>query len=556
MLTVGGLKNNRTVDSAWAAPGPGHWALETSHWGGSITPLYAGIYCDAIRAGSASSFSRYGVGAHHLELAVVRSRPYMRVIPVREPPRVLGDRVPPYPLAWALSRALPELRRRNASARAAFDRRLWRDECREWDEERASATAANLVMQREDVTNLSDRDLADHLTQAAAAASEGVRRHFDLLCATSLPIGDLVVEAQRAGLTTEHVFRWLSGSSPASAAPVAHLHAIRTAVGHHVRILDEVTSANATARQLLESYLEAFGHRIVTRYDIDGLTLLELPDLIVRTINVASETCGSVPSEAPPSAGAVEEDSDDLRQVLREAQAVYGTRDDNAGVLLQWRTGLLRRAVVEAAERLVRAGRLRRQGDVFVLSLEELRSALDTALALPTAATRADARADALRDPPPVELGSPEPRPPLNALPQFLRRASAAMLAFSDTVYTRVGSSPLQGTAIGSGIHRGRACVAGTVDEAVERVQPGDILVTPLTTPAFNTLLPLLSGLVVEQGGAMSHAAIVAREFGIPAVIGAIGATASIPDGAAIELDLGSGVITLGGTAASGSCAR
>ena len=71
------------------------------------------------------------------------------------------------------------------------------------------------------------------------------------------------------------------------------------------------------------------------------------------------------------------------------------------------------------------------------------------------------------------------------------------------------------------------------------------MLVAPFTGPSMNSLLPVIGALVVEEGGAMCHAAIVAREFGLPAVIGAHGATARIPHGAQVEVDPAHGTVRL-----------
>ena len=81
--------------------------------------------------------------------------------------------------------------------------------------------------------------------------------------------------------------------------------------------------------------------------------------------------------------------------------------------------------------------------------------------------------------------------------------------------------------------------------DAVDQLEPGDVLVAPFTGPSINSLLPVLGALVVEEGGAMCHAAIVAREFGLPAVIGAHGATARVPHGAQVEVDGRLGVVRL-----------
>jgi phosphohistidine swiveling domain-containing protein len=69
------------------------------------------------------------------------------------------------------------------------------------------------------------------------------------------------------------------------------------------------------------------------------------------------------------------------------------------------------------------------------------------------------------------------------------------------------------------------------------------VLVARSTGPSFNSLLPIVGALVVEEGGPMCHAAIVARDFGIPALIGTANATADIPHGATVEVDPQAGVI-------------
>ena len=68
-------------------------------------------------------------------------------------------------------------------------------------------------------------------------------------------------------------------------------------------------------------------------------------------------------------------------------------------------------------------------------------------------------------------------------------------------------------------------------------MEPGDVLVARFTTPAYNTVLTLAGAIVTTDGGALCHAAVMARELGIPAVIGAAGALDHIVDGAEVEVD-------------------
>ncbi len=148
--------------------------------------------------------------------------------------------------------------------------------------------------------------------------------------------------------------------------------------------------------------------------------------------------------------------------------------------------------------------------------------------------------------PPPRVLGDPEAPPPLAALPPAVARATAALMSNLGADATPSSNEVLHGIGIGDSPYRGRACVVRDGIEALERLEPGDVLIAAFTGPSCNSFLPILGALVVEEGGLLCHAAIVAREFGLPAVIGAGQATTRIPDGAMVEVDPRAGVVRLG----------
>jgi pyruvate,water dikinase len=79
------------------------------------------------------------------------------------------------------------------------------------------------------------------------------------------------------------------------------------------------------------------------------------------------------------------------------------------------------------------------------------------------------------------------------------------------------------------------------------RLAHGDVLVAPMTTSAYNVVLPLLGAVVTDTGGLLSHAAIVAREYRIPAVVATGTATMSITDGCVVTVDGDRGVVTIEG---------
>jgi len=76
-------------------------------------------------------------------------------------------------------------------------------------------------------------------------------------------------------------------------------------------------------------------------------------------------------------------------------------------------------------------------------------------------------------------------------------------------------------------------------------LDPGDILVAPITDPSWTPLFVPAAAVVVDVGAPLSHAIIVSRELGIPCVVSATGATARIPDGALVEVDGTSGMVTV-----------
>jgi phosphohistidine swiveling domain-containing protein len=102
----------------------------------------------------------------------------------------------------------------------------------------------------------------------------------------------------------------------------------------------------------------------------------------------------------------------------------------------------------------------------------------------------------------------------------------------------------LQGIGASQGIVRGIARIARSVDEA-SRIENGAILVCPFTDPGWTVALDRVAGVVTETGGLLSHAAVICREYGIPAVLAVPGATHRIRDGQAIAIDGGRGSVEL-----------
>jgi pyruvate,water dikinase len=109
---------------------------------------------------------------------------------------------------------------------------------------------------------------------------------------------------------------------------------------------------------------------------------------------------------------------------------------------------------------------------------------------------------------------------------------------------TEAGVRTIKGVGASKGTYQGIARVIEAVEDAT-RLQPGEVLVTRATTPAWTPLFGVAGAVVTNAGGALSHTAIVAREFGIPAVLGTQNGTSFIPDGALVTVDGSAGTVTI-----------
>jgi pyruvate,water dikinase len=248
---------------------------------------------------------------------------------------------------------------------------------------------------------------------------------------------------------------------------------------------------------------------------------------------------------------------DDLAEFdscLALGELAYPLNDTHNYILFELPVGLVRYTALRAGELLVRDGVLDEPSDVFFLYLDELTSALREGREVRSlVGPRREelARAQALE--PPEFVGKQPPIPPTDPFPPRVAQALRLLLEQSDQMYgnatptTASSGSSLSGIAGSPGTAEGRACVVTGVRE-LDKVREGDVLVCPMTGPAWTVVFPIISGLVTEAGGALSHPAIVAREFGIPSVVGTGNATRVLRDGQQIRVDGTNAVVDVLGT--------
>jgi pyruvate,water dikinase len=526
-------------------PGPGSWELDATHRGRRpISPFLRDTLMREGADGFTAIAEGYGLPLAQVRAELVHGCLYIRPIGIGE-----GDKPTSTPPAWimkVLTRVHPELRRRNRTAARAWDDKRWRQEVDNWfDRERATVVATNLAFQRVDVDGLADPALVDQVHARLAHFGTQARRNLETHGGDLIPVGDFLAHCRRWGIGDAEATGLLRGSSPASTETALLLAPVAKALADAGSVPDSVDGVRALgneARAAVDAWFEQHAWRIVTTDDIDKPTLAERPNLLLAALLAATNAPadGGVPDVDATRAKVPAAERAAFDSLLAEARYGMRQRDDSAGVRWNWSAGLLRRSLLEAGRRLVAREALERADHVVELTADELGPLLvgGTGPSAPDVAARAAHRDLVEAAHAPDRLGPEEPAPPFDVFPPALARATAAFMTIMEAEGLAADASgELTGTGIGDTTYRGVARVATSADDALDRLEPGNVLVAPFTGPSYNSILPILGALVVDAGGTMCHAAIVAREFALPAVVGATGATARIPDGATVEVD-------------------
>ncbi|MCB0993900.1 MAG: hypothetical protein KDB21_02330 [Acidimicrobiales bacterium] len=519
------------------APGPGVWEFDRAHQLRPATRLGAEILSPTIAEGMRSCFERYGLPLSHFDAVFVHGWCYLT-------PRVFGapesaGGPPPAIVLKALTRLVPKMRRRWRSALDAEREQRWLTDAATWEAERSWWIDRNLEFQDVDLAAASDAELAAHVEQVVRHAEHGMRRHFELL-GPAVGVGLLLDAADRWGLVPRDVLDLLDGHSPASGQTptLGRLADALAEAGVRPATLDGVRAASPEAADALDAHLRLHGWWTTTD-DIDGQPLSASPTIVLRSILAALDRRaepGQVHAHQDVRSRVPATDRSRFDELLAGARRCYATLDDNSGLTASWPYGLVGRALREAADRLCRRGLADAGEAVWTMSGDEVVS-LILGAAGPTSAElaeRVDDRRHAASVMPPSHLGgTPSPPPDPSVFPGAAARVTAAFMQFLGAKFGEPGAV----TAVGAEPARGRAVVALDAADALERLEPGDVLVTTFTTPAYNAILPIAAAVVTTTGGPLCHTAVVARELGLPAVVGMADAVDRIPDGALVEVD-------------------
>lgn len=526
-----------TID--WTRPAKGSWTLAADHYPRPVTAAVAPLMAVWSEA-STEYFKALGFPIKAARMELVNGLPYVSM-------GGGSSKAPPLWLMNLLINVVPSLRRSNRRLGEVLAERPWVDGVAEWYSKGRPAAIERLRELAEvDPDALDEAALAGHLDLLDREVRRCMGEHILLHAHDVVPPGLFVIAAQRWGLTRDAATALLTGSSPASTGRSDELTRLRDATaGHTVTTLHELSALGPDAAAALDEFLLLHGWRLIDGYDVDASCLAEHPDLIVSLVTSTPRRPDDHGEQRARARAAVpEQERAEFDRLLDEGRAAYGLRDDNGGILIAWPAGLLRRGLLSAGRRLAATGRLARADLAIEATLAELAQALRTASSADSdeLEARGRRRASLRSADAPRTLGPVEPPMPIG-----VKGALGEVLAVFDAYdfgATTPAEDALRGHGFGSEPYTGTArLVTGADPDAIARFEPGDVLVAPMTSPSYNLLLSLAGALITEEGGEFSHAAIMTRELGLPAVLGVPSATRRIDDGATVTVDPVNGVV-------------
>jgi rifampicin phosphotransferase len=530
-------------------PGPGSWNLDPVHFPRPVTRYWTEMHPEPFLRGTHEFMTFYGTPIYGMETQYVNGFAYNAMRPAPD----------------------AEIPERFARAEEVWERKVWREQLREWDEQaKPAAVKTHRELQAVDADALSDDALVEYLTRCRAHHSAMIFQHMRFTGSAMLPVGDLLAHLGAwTGVAPSDALAMLRGAAPVSAGASGELERLIVAInndtaaralldsdGDPAKTLAELRGFGGDVGAAMSGYLDLVGCRLLDGFDISGRYALELPDALLRAIRLSVDAAVSEETDVDARIADIRdqvpaENRAEFDELLGEARLMYRLRDERGVFSDIWASGIMRRAALAAGRRAENKGRVHDAEHFVDAGFDEM-CALVTGAAAPSAdelAQRFAERSSRTAKEAPPSLGPPAPPPPDPAgLPPGVARV---MHAVGIALGELFGSSEaahegnvLRGLAASGGVYEGPARrVSGPAE--FDRIVEGDVLVTESTTEAFNILLPLLGAIVTDSGGLLSHSAIVAREYGIPGVVGTRDATDRIAEGTRVRVDGDAGEVTV-----------
>jgi pyruvate,water dikinase len=467
----------------------------------------------------------------------------------------------------------PQDKAQKATQHAAMHRAVARTR-RRWDREFLPAIERDLARMRgTDLDSATDSDLLEHLDESLKLHTTHWYYHFLVVSPLSVAVERMATLYREAmgsvpdeepyvllqgidnkSLETDREIRRLAGVARDNST-VTHLFSQWSSDGSLMDSLAGEPECSGFLKEL-ESFLAVYGYR-PTGFDYVYPAWIEDPSFVLLMI----KSCLASPPaslEDERAAGATEaaklldralaklEDDDEKRReflaAYELARELWPLKEDHSFYIDQGSTASLRMIIAEMGRRLVRMGVLESAERVFFLTLDEVKAALagkPTGDLAGLAQRRFDQRERFMSVVPPQFIGTMPADSSSVTAPEFRRMVGPTPDSRSDD-----RSTVLRGVPGSKGKATGPAKIVRGPDE-FHTVRPGDVLVCTSTNPTWTALFGSVAGLVSDSGGVLSHTAIVAREYGLPAVVGVGRGTSAIDNGQVVTVDGSSGVVLL-----------
>jgi pyruvate,water dikinase len=550
----------------------GYWEHDASHAPRANYPIES--YIPPMLAEAVKSWAtEFGYLFDGIEFRDIGGWTYQRLAPVG------GKEGPDLPawLMWVLVRTVPMIRRRLAMAREAVDTDKagqfidrWYDS---WLPELQSGIDA---LRGVDLSKLTDEALLAQLGDARRLCTRGVEIHAMLHGALAIILYELVTVCERlldwdiaATLETVRGTSYKSTEPARQMAELTRLACDRPDVLEAARLPDSevVAFLDRTDPLFAEAfgrYVDEFGHVALGQGVVEP-TYAEMPSFLIRTISHQVEADFDATSTDEANRAQREETIAAARTLLstvpadlmqfdiaiERAQKAYPVREDNEFFTMSAPSAQFRYAILEVGNRLTERNVIDTRDDVMYLELSEAVEALDTKVDLCEVVThRKGQRAWAVANPGPPSYGNETPPPAdLSFLPSDTRLPMEAMLwslhsimAVEASKTEQGDAAAITGTPASAGTHTGPVRVVNNESE-FSKIRAGDVLVCPVTSPVWSVLFPTIGALVTDTGGILSHPAIIAREYRIPAVVATGNATQLLRDGQIVTVDGSAGTV-------------
>ena len=544
---------------------PGQWSSDGLHGPRPYTLIGARCFGDPIEAGSQAGVVRYGLPSGGIGVEFMQRFEYihLRTLLSRPP----GDDDTSRAAFEAMVAASPELQFRLRTAEETLATKRWETDLKHWDEVgRPWLMGRTLALTDVDPSTLDDDGLETLLRSTVEQSKVAMRMHHILNPVSGIPSQRFYgFSVRHTGVPFPEQIALMQGASPVSIGDEPELRAVATAVeasgvadalldaeGDPADQVERLRTHDGDVGAAMQTYLRLTGYRSIGGWEPMEPFALEQPIGIVATIRTAIES--ERPQVDPAFVASIrdqvpDEHRDEWDALYADARRFARVKDERDVYCNIPASGLVRHATLEVGHRLHAAGRVDDIEHATEGSVEELATLLrgDTEVKAQELADRHQYRLTYTIKDIPETVGEPL-APPVSWrwLPEPWQQLAPPPDAPGNARQTEAvegGSATLiTGTRAQGGSYEGPARIVTGPNE-FSKIRQGDVLVTPATNPAFSVILPLLGAIVTDHGNPLSHAAIIAREFGLPAVVGCNDATDRLRDGDRVRVDADAGTI-------------